>query len=327
MPSFDRHRRLRDNPRLRTFLGEHRLSPADLVQPVFVKEPLSGRVPIDSMPGQYQRSVADAVEYCRRLEASGVRAVLLFGVPEKKDRAGSAAHDRRGPVPRALEAIRKRCPNLLLVADVCLCEYTRHGHCGIPGRGTILNDPTLKLLARSALTYARAGADVIAPSDMMDGRIGAIRAALDKASFTHLPILSYAVKYASAYYGPFRQAAESAPAFGDRRGYQMDPANASEAVREAESDLKEGADFLLVKPALGYGDILRTLRDRFRRPVGAYSVSGEYSMIKAAAQRGWLDERATVLESHLSLKRAGASFIVTYWAQDIARWLSDKRAR
>src|SRR5438552_6498907 len=270
------------------------------------------------MPGIAKRSVHRPVEECRRLGSLAVSAVLLFRAPERKDARGSGATDPGGIIPRALAALREAAPGLLLVTDVCLCEYTDHGHCGIVKEGEVDNDPTLELLAAEALAHARAGADLVAPSDMMDGRVGAIRRALDAAGFTHLPILSYAAKFASALYGPFRDAAESAPAFGDRRSYQMDPANAEEAMREVALDIEEGADIVMVKPALPYLDVIRRVKARFGYPVAAYQVSGEYAMVKAAAARGWLDEVRVVDESLVAIKRAGADVIITYFAKDVA---------
>ncbi len=315
-----RLRRLRENPRLRSMLSENRLLLKELVQPLFIKEGLSGRVEIPSMPGQYQHSERSLLEEAKTLEGLGVSAIILFGVPSRKDKEGRAAFAKKGVVQKAVSALKKKCPKLLVITDVCLCEYLDHGHCGHLDRGRILNDSSVKTLARVALSHAEAGADVVAPSDMMDGRVLAIRAALDKNNFKHVPIISYSVKYASSFYAPFREAAESAPSFGDRASYQMSPANTREALREAQTDLEEGADILLVKPALGYGDIIYRLKEKFGCPVGCYSVSGEYSMIKAAAQRKWIDEKKVVLETHLGMKRAGASLIFTYWAKDLARW-------
>jgi len=316
-----RLRRLRENPRLCTFLSEHQLQRKDLVQPLFVKEALVGSSPIPAMPGQFQFSLSALVEEAKKIEALGIPAVILFGIPEKKDQKGHEAFAEKGIVQRALSHIKRKCKKLLVITDICLCEYLSHGHCGHVEKGKILNDTSVKTLSRIALSHARAGADIVAPSDMMDGRVLAIRNILDKNKFHHLPVLSYAVKYASAFYAPFREAAGSAPAFGDRASYQMNPANAAEALREAAADLEEGADMLLVKPAFGYQDILYRIKEKFGCPVGSYSVSGEYAMIKAAVQKNWLDEKRTVLETHLSLKRAGANFIVTYWAKDLARWL------
>ena len=321
-PLVSRLRRLRENPRLRALVRETRLSKNDLVQPLFVKEGLSNPVGIASMPGQAQHSLKSLTDKAKKIESLGIPAVILFGIPAKKDASGNAALAKSGVIQRAVAAIKKACPKLLVITDICLCEYLSHGHCGHIKSGKVLNDPSVKTLTKIALSHARAGADVVAPSDMMDGRVGAIRKALDANHFEMTPILSYAVKYASSFYSPFREAAESAPSFGDRKSYQMSPANLKEALREAEADLKEGADILMVKPALSYLDVIRQVRDRFQCPVAAYSVSGEYSMIKAAAAKGWIDEKNVVLETHLSIKRAGASFILTYWAEDLARWLS-----
>ena len=315
-----RLRRLRENPALRAMLGEHALLRKELVQPLFVKEGLSGAVEIPSMPGQFQFSVERTAEEARRIEALGIPAVILFGIPAKKDASGRQAFGPRGVIQQAVGRIKKKCKTLLVITDVCLCEYMSHGHCGHVRRGKILNDPSVQTLAKTALSHANAGADVVAPSDMMDGRVAAIRTILDKHNFERLPIISYAVKFASSLYAPFRQAAESAPMFGDRLSYQMNPANASEALREAKTDLEEGADILLVKPALGYGDIVRRIKDKFSCPVGCFIVSGEYAMVKAAAARNWIDEKRVVLETHLCMKRAGASLLITYWAKDLARW-------
>lgn len=317
-----RLRRLRENPRLRQMLKEARLSCMDLVQPLFIKEGLLRPEPIASMPGQSQHSPKSILEEAKKIQALGIPAIILFGIPAKKDTTGRLALSHNGVIQKAIQAIKKACPKLLVIADVCLCEHLTHGHCGhVSHAGKILNDASVKTLAGVALSYARAGADIVAPSDMMDGRIGAIRKALDAKNFSNLPIISYAVKYASAFYAPFREAAESAPSFGDRKSYQMNPANSNEALREAAMDLEEGADILMVKPALSYLDILRQVRDKLHCPVAAFSVSGEYSMIRAAAAQGWIDEKKMVLETHLSMKRAGASFILTYWAKDLAGWL------
>ncbi len=324
-----RLRRLRENPILRGMLQEHTLSLKDLVQPLFVKEGLSRPVEISSMPGQFQFSEKAVVEEAKKIESLGLPALVLFGIPARKDLEGRMAFAKKGVIQRVVAAIKKKCPRLLVITDVCLCEYLSHGHCGLIKKvgssklevGRIDNDSSLKVLARVALSHAEAGADVVAPSDMMDGRVAAIRNILDQNNFKHLPIISYAVKYASGFYAPFREAAESAPGFGDRSSYQMNFANAQEALREAQTDLEEGADMLLVKPALSYGDILSRLKERFAVPVGCFHVSGEYAMIKAAAQRKWLDEKKVVLETHVSLKRAGANFIITYWAKDLAHWL------
>jgi porphobilinogen synthase len=318
---WTRLRRVRQNARLREMLGENRLHPKELIQPLFIKEGLSRPAPIASMPGQSQWDVAGAVREAQTLESMGVAAVLLFGIPAKKDAKASGAFASGGIMQKAVGAIKKKCRELLVITDVCLCEYTSHGHCGHVHGGHVDNDASVRTLARTALSHAEAGADIVAPSDMMDGRVAAIRRTLDKKGHGDLPILSYAVKYASAYYSPFRDAAESAPQFGDRKSYQMSPSNRREALREAKTDLEEGADMLLVKPALAYADVLFEIKQKFHAPVGAYSVSGEYAMIKAASQKGWLDEKAAVLESHLCLKRAGADFLVTYWAKDLQRWL------
>jgi len=300
---------------------ETRLDLDDFVLPLFAC-PGEGVVqPLEGLPGIAQRSVDALVEGAESLVALGVSAVLLFGIPEEKDEEGAGAYDDDGIVQRALRALRAGFPELVLATDVCLCEYTSHGHCGVVRGGEIDNDASAELLARTAVSHAEAGADTICPSDMMDGRVGAIREALDDAGFEQVPIVSYAAKYASAFYGPFREAAESTPAFGDRRGYQLDPANVREALRECELDVNEGADALIVKPALPYLDVLRAVRERFELPVGAYNVSGEYAMLKAAAQSGWLDEREAALESLTAIKRAGADFIVSYWTKELAEWL------
>jgi porphobilinogen synthase len=300
---------------------ETRLDLDDFVMPLFVC-PGEGVVnELEGLPGVAQRSVDALVDEAETLVALGVSAVLLFGIPEEKDEDASGAYDEDGIVQRALRELRVQFPELVLATDVCLCEYTSHGHCGVVRDGEIDNDASLELLARTAVSHVEAGADTVCPSDMMDGRVGAIRAALDDAGFAQIPIVSYAAKYASAFYGPFREAAESTPAFGDRRGYQLDPANVREAMRECELDVREGADALIVKPALPYLDVLRAVRERFELPVGAYNVSGEYAMLKAAAQSGWLDERQAALESLTAIKRAGADFIVSYWTKELAEWL------
>ena len=314
-----RPRRLRRNETLRRLVRETEVSVAHLIQPLFVVPGRGVERPVDSMPGIAQLSVDRAAEECRRLADLGVPGVLLFGIPEEKDARGSGATSDDGIIPRALDAIGKAAPGLLRVTDVCLCEYTDHGHCGIVRDGDVDNDPTLAVLAAEAVAHARAGADLVAPSDMMDGRVGAIRAALDTAGFTHLPIMAYAAKFASAFYGPFRDAAESAPQFGDRRSYQMDAANADEALREVALDIAEGADIVMVKPALPYLDVVRRVKDRFGYPVAAYHVSGEYAMVKAAAARGWLDEARVVDESLTAIRRAGADVVITYFAKDVAR--------
>jgi porphobilinogen synthase len=314
-----RPRRLRRSEALRRLVRETRIVAEQLVQPLFVVPGTNVERPVASMPGVSQRSVDRVAEECRRLVDAGVSAVLLFGIPETKDARASGAIAADGIIPRALAAIRRAAPELVQITDVCLCEYTDHGHCGVLRDGEVDNDPTLELLAAEALAHARAGADVVAPSDMMDGRVGAIRRALDGAGFTHLPILSYAAKFASSFYGPFRDAAESTPAFGDRRGYQMDPANVEEALREVALDVDEGADMVMVKPALPYLDVIRRVKERFGYPVAAYQVSGEYAMIKAAAANGWIDEARAVDETLTAIRRAGADVIVTYFAADVAR--------
>lgn len=316
-----RMRRLRRSDALRRLVRETTLSVDDLVQPLFVVPGSRVAHPVRSMPGIHQFSVDRVVEECRRIADLGIPAVILFGIPESKDATGSAAYRPDGVVQQAVESIKREIPELVVITDVCLCEYTDHGHCGVVSGTEVDNDATLELLAREALSHARAGADIVAPSDMMDGRVGAIREALDSEGFEMLPILSYAVKYASAFYGPFREAAQSAPLFGDRRSYQMDPGNADEALREVELDLEEGADMVMVKPALPCLDILRRVKDTFGRPVAAYQVSGEYSMIKAAAAQGWLDEQQVVLETLTAIRRAGADFVLTYFAVPAARWL------
>src|SRR5919199_4289909 len=321
-----RPRRLRRSDAMRRMLAETRLSARQLIHPLFVRAGRAVERAIDSMPGHVQRSVdrlAPEVDQVAELDLPGV---LLFGLPASKDETGSGAWDPAGPVPQAIASIKRRASALVVIADVCLCEYTSHGHCGVldASTGAVVNDGTLPLLARAAVAYADAGADIVAPSAMMDHQVGAIRAALDDAGHGDVAILSYAVKYASAFYGPFREAAESAPAFGDRRSYQMDPPNAREALREASLDVAEGADILMVKPAGPYLDVLRLVREHFDLPLAAYQVSGEYAMLKAAAERGWLDERRAALESLVGIRRAGADVIITYYAKDAARWLRDR---
>jgi porphobilinogen synthase len=317
-----RPRRLRRRDALRRLVRETHVLAEQLVQPLFVVPGTAVEKPVAAMPGVAQLSVDRAAEECRRLVDLGVSSVLLFGVPEHKDAQGTEAVSADGIIPRALAAIRRAAPDLVLITDVCLCEYTDHGHCGVLRDGDVDNDPTLDVLAAEALAHARAGADVVAPSDMMDGRVGAIRRALDTGGFSHLPILSYAAKFASGFYGPFREAAESTPAFGDRRSYQMDPANAEEALREVALDVEEGADMVMVKPALPYLDVIRRVKDRFGYPVAAYQVSGEYAMIKAAAANGWIDEGRAVHETLIAIRRAGADVIITYFAKDVARELA-----
>jgi porphobilinogen synthase len=317
-----RLRRLRATRALRGLVRETRLGPADLIYPMFVAHGIDRREPIATMPGIDRLSIAHAVGEAADAAALGIPAVLLFGLPASKDAEGSGAWDDEGVVQLATRAIKEAHPELLVISDLCLCEYTSHGHCGVlRADGGVDNDATVELLARTAVSQARAGADVIAPSDMMDGRVGSIRAALDEEGFAETPILAYSAKFASAFYGPFREAADSAPAFGDRRAYQMDPANASEAVREARLDVEEGADILMVKPALPYLDVIRRVKDETGMPVAAYNVSGEYAMIKAAAAADYLDERTAVLEALTSIRRAGADIVITYHAKDVARWL------
>ncbi len=319
-----RPRRLRRSPALRNLVRETKLSPHDFVLPLFVSEKIDQRQPIASMPGVFQLSIQEIVDEAQRARYAGLQAVLLFGIPEKKDEQASGAYAENGVVQKALGAIKKKCPEVVAITDVCLCEYMSHGHCGVTridgDHFHVLNDETVDLLVKTALSHARAGADMVAPSDMMDGRIGAIREALDANGFDQTGILSYAAKFASVFYGPFRDAAESPPQFGDRRSYQMDCANADEALREVALDIEEGADIVMVKPALPYIDILWRVRERFGKPTAAYHVSGEYAMIKAATEKGIVDERAAVLEIMTSLKRAGADIIITYWARELAEW-------
>jgi porphobilinogen synthase len=316
-----RLRRFRRTAPLRSLVRETRLDLGDLVYPLFVCEGEDVDAPLPGLPGISRRSVDVAAREAEELRALGVGAVLLFGVPDEKDDVGSGAYDDDGVVQRALLALRASAPDLVLLTDVCLCEYTSHGHCGVVEDGDVANDASLELLARTAVSHADAGADAVCPSDMMDGRVAAIRAALDDGGHGRTPIVSYAAKYASAFYGPFREVAESVPAFGDRRSYQMDPPNVREAMRECALDVVEGADVLMVKPALPYLDVVRAVRERFDVPLFAYNVSGEYAMVKAAAQAGWLDERAAALEALTAIKRAGADVIVTYWAKEAAAWL------
>ena len=320
---FDRHRRLRQSPALRNLVRETELTINDLIYPLFVTYGEGIRKEVQSMPGVYQLSLDELEKEIGEVNNLGIQAVILFGIPETKDSLGMEAYDDEGIVQKAIRLIKKQTPELLVIADTCLCEFTDHGHCGVVHEGKILNDPSLDLLARTAVSQAKAGADIIAPSNMMDGFVTAIRHGLDQAGFIDTPIMSYAVKYSSAFYGPFREAAESAPKFGDRKTYQMDPANSREALREAYSDLIEGADILMVKPALAYMDIIYQIKEQFNLPVAAYNVSGEYSMIKAAAKNGWIDEKAVVLEMLTGMKRAGADMILTYFAKDVARWLNE----
>ena len=320
-----RLRRTRRTAALRGLVRETTLSPGDFIYPIFVTVGENVRNPVSSMPGFFQLSINHAVAEAKRAHELDIPGVLLFGVPDEKDEVASPAYDPEGIVRLATRAIKDAVPDLVVITDVCLCEYTSHGHCGVVEKdtGQILNDISLDFLARTASSQAEAGADVVAPSDMMDGRVAAIRNELDREGFENTPIMAYAAKYASAFYGPFREAAESAPAFGDRRSYQMDPANAREALLEVELDIEEGADIVIVKPALPCLDVLRRVKETTNLPVAAYSVSGEYAMIKAASQKGWLDERAVVLEALTGIKRAGADVIISYYAPDIARWLSE----
>ncbi len=316
-----RLRRFRRTAALRSLVRETRLDLGDFVYPLFVCPGEGIERPLEGLPGIAQRSVDRLCDEAETASGLGIGAVLLFGIPEEKDEAASGAYDEDGIVQRALRSLRDRVPGLVLLSDVCLCEYTSHGHCGVVDGDDVLNDVTLELLAKTAVSHAEAGADAVAPSDMMDGRVGAIRAALDGEGYEHLPIVSYAAKYASAFYGPFREAAESAPSFGDRKSYQLDPPNVREALRECELDLAEGADAIMVKPALPYLDVIAAVRARFDAPVFAYNVSGEYAMVKAAAARGWLDERQAALEGLTAIKRAGADVIVSYWTRELAEWL------
>jgi porphobilinogen synthase len=321
--SFPTHRprRLRRSEALRDLVRETRLTASGLIYPMFVCPGTKVRQEVSSMPGIHQQSVDQIVEEAREVESLGIPGIILFGLPESKDSRGASSISAQGVVQRAIEAIRKAKLKLLVITDVCLCEYTDHGHCGVIENGEVANDPTLSVLSQQALSHARAGADIVAPSDMMDGRVGAIREVLDEHKFENIAILSYAAKYSSGFYGPFREAAQSTPQFGDRRSYQMDPPNAREALKEVELDLEEGADMVLVKPAMPYLDIIRRVRDAFEVPIGAYNVSGEYAMVKAAAQSGWLDEKRVVLEILTGIQRAGADIILTYHAKDAARWL------
>jgi porphobilinogen synthase len=322
-----RPRRLRRTAAIRNLIRETNLSRHDFVLPLFVSEKIERAKPIPSMPGVYQYSGKEIAAIAQRAHESGVQAVLLFGIPKSKDEEASGAYAKNGVVQNAVRQIKERAPDLTVITDVCLCEYTSHGHCGVTRLDGehfhVLNDESVELIAKTAVSHAAAGADMVAPSDMMDGRIGGVRAALDQAGFDQTGIMSYAAKFASVFYGPFRDAAESPPQFGDRRSYQMDPANADEALREVELDLAEGADIILVKPALPYLDILWRVRERFARPTAVYHVSGEFAMVKAAAEKGLIEERAAVLEIMTSLKRAGADFIVSYWALDLMEWLKN----
>jgi porphobilinogen synthase len=316
-----RPRRLRRNEKLRSLIRETGLGANNLIYPVFVGPGKDKAQPVSSMPGVAQLSVDRAAKECAEVGSLGIPAVILFGIPEEKDAVGSEAYADNGVVQQAIRAVKEKVPEMVVITDVCLCEYTEHGHCGVIKNGDVDNDSTLELLAKEALSHARAGADIIAPSDMMDGRVGAIRKALDGNGFTQTPIMAYAAKYASGFYGPFREAAESTPQFGDRRSYQMDPANSDEALREVEMDIREGADIVMVKPAMAYLDIIYRVKQKFGYPVAAYNVSGEYSMIKAAGQNGWIDEQRIMMEVLFAIRRAGADMILTYFAKDAARLL------
>ncbi len=316
-----RPRRLRLNENIRRMVRETKLSPDDFIYPLFVTHGKGVKKEISSMPGNYQQSIDNLVKDCDEVRSLGIPAVILFGIPEHKDEVGSEGYSDEGIVQHAIKAIKNKMPDLTVITDVCLCEYTSHGHCGVIKNGTVENDTTLELLAREALSHAKAGADMVAPSDMMDGRVGAIRETLDEHGYFDVPIMAYAAKYASAFYGPFREAAESTPQFGDRRSYQMDPPNSREAMREVALDIEEGADIVMVKPALAYLDIIYQVKQQFNLPVAAYNVSGEYSIIKAAAKMGWIDGERAMMESLISIKRAGADMILTYFAKEAAKVL------
>ncbi len=320
---YYRPRRLRRNENIRRMVRETHLSVDDLIFPLFVTEGKNVKNPIHSMPGNFQWSIDLLVEEVKEVHRLGIPAIILFGIPDHKDPVGSDAMNDEGIIQRAVKAIKDAVPEMYVITDVCFCEYTDHGHCGAVVDGDVDNDSTLEMLGNQALTHVRAGADMVAPSGMMDGMVGAIREALDDNGFEKIPIMSYAAKYASAFYGPFRDAAESAPQFGDRRSYQMDPSNAREALYEVDLDVNEGADIIMVKPALSYLDVIRRVRERIELPVAAYNVSGEFSMVKAAAQQGWIDEKRVTLEILTSIKRAGADLILTYHAKDAARWLAE----
>lgn len=320
---FKRHRRLRQSAAIRSMVRENHLRVEDFIYPLFVAEGDNIKNPVASMPGVFQLSLDHVLDEVKEVVDLGIQGVLLFGIPKEKDECGKGAYHDHGIVQEATRLIKEHYPDLVVIADTCLCEYTSHGHCGVIENGDVVNDESLKLLVETAVSQAKAGADIIAPSNMMDGFVAAIRAGLDENGFENVPIMSYAVKYSSAFYGPFRDAAESAPQFGDRKTYQMDPPNRREALREAASDVEEGADFLIVKPGLPYLDIVRDVRNEFNVPIVIYNVSGEYSMIKAAAQNGWIDEKLTVMEMLVGMKRAGADLIITYHAKDAARWLQE----
>lgn len=322
--SFERLRKLRRTEALRDIVREHHLRVEDLIAPLFVTEGEGVRQEVSSMPGVFQLSIDQLKPEIEEIQQLGIRAVILFGVPDHKDATGTGAYEKEGIVQRATRRIKEWAPDLLVVADTCLCEYTDHGHCGVIEGGEVANDPSLELLVKTAVSQAEAGADIIAPSNMMDGFVAAIREGLDQAGYTDIPIMSYAVKYASAFYGPFREAAQSAPQFGDRKTYQMDPANVLEALREAEADVMQGADMLMVKPGMAYMDVIHRVKEQFPLPLAVYNVSGEYAMIKAAAQSGWIDEQKIVMELLTGFKRAGADVIITYHAKDAARWINNR---
>lgn len=319
-----RPRRLRKDSSLRKLVAETRISTDDLVYPMFVMTGKNKKVPVKSMPGIYKQSIDNLIKEIREAKKLGIKAILLFGIPESKDEMGTEGYHDHGIIQKAVREIKKKIKDVLVITDVCMCEYTSHGHCGIIKDGDVDNDETLKYLAKMSLSHAEAGADIVAPSDMMDGRVGVIRDELDGNGFSHVPIMSYSAKYASAFYGPFREAAESPPQFGDRRSYQMDPPNVREALREIELDIEEGADIVMVKPALPYLDVIRAAKEAFDHPVAAYNVSGEYSMVKAAGKLGWIDEELVMMETLLSIKRAGADLILTYFAKDAAKVLTRK---
>jgi len=319
-----RPRRLRKNSNLRELLAETKLSVDDFIYPMFVMPGKNKKVPVSSMPGIYKQSIDNLIKEIREVKKLGIKAILLFGIPERKDEMGTEGYDENGIIQKAIREIKKKVEDIIVITDVCMCEYTSHGHCGIIRDGDVDNDETLQYLARMSLSHAQAGADMVAPSDMMDGRVGVIRDELDANGFSSIAIMSYAAKYASAFYGPFREAAESPPQFGDRRSYQMDPPNVREALREIELDIEEGADIVMVKPALAYLDVIRAAREEFDHPIAAYNVSGEYSMVKAAGKLGWIDEELVMMEVLTSIKRAGADLILTYFAKDAAKVLSRK---
>ena len=324
---MDRTRRLRQTVALRDMVRENHVRVDELIYPLFVMEGENLAEPVESMPGICQYSLDRMNEELDRVKEAGIPAILIFGIPAHKDEVGSGAYDEHGIVQEAIRRIKKDYSDLIVIADVCLCEYTSHGHCGLIRDGIILNDETLPLLAKSAVSYAEAGADIVAPSDMMDKRVSVIRKALDEAGFTYTPIMAYSAKFASGYYGPFRDAAHSAPGFGDRKTYQMDPANGQEALREVEEDLAEGADLIIAKPAMAYMDIIRAIHENYNVPIVAYNVSGEYAMVKAAAANGWIDEKKIVMENMIGMKRAGAKMIITYHALDVARWIREEEKR